>query len=88
MSLTRRLMFAAATITLSAPLWSTPVLAQSAALKFGVGMFQPDREKMMPPTARWPSICRHAWAARWNCARSTVGRGWPRVWLTAKPTSP
>ena len=45
MNLIRRSMVAAAAVTLSAPLWSTPVLAQGAPLKFGVGMFQPDREK-------------------------------------------
>lgn len=45
MKLIRRSMVAAAAVTLSAPLWSTPVLAQGAPLKFGVGMFQPDREK-------------------------------------------
>lgn len=48
MNPTRRLMSlatAAAIATLVAPLWSSPALAQGTPLKFGVGMFQPDREK-------------------------------------------
>ena len=41
----RRLMTLAAAALVAAPLWSGSAWAQGAPLKFGVGMFQPDREK-------------------------------------------
>lgn len=45
MNTTRRLIALAAATLMAAPLWSGSAWAQSAPLKFGVGMFQPDREK-------------------------------------------
>lgn len=45
MNTTRRLIALAAATLMAAPLWSGSAWAQSAPLKFGVGMFQPDRER-------------------------------------------
>lgn len=41
----RRLLSAATVAALTLPLWTGHAMAQGAPLKFGVGMFQPDREK-------------------------------------------
>ena len=45
MNTTRRLMTLAAATLMAAPLWLGNAWAQGAPLKFGVGLFQPDREK-------------------------------------------
>lgn len=45
MNTRRQLCTLAAAAALAAPLWGPAALAQGAPIKFGVGMFQPDREK-------------------------------------------
>jgi len=45
MNFPRRVLVSAALAAVSAPLWLSAANAQGSPLKFGVGMFQPDREK-------------------------------------------
>jgi phosphonate transport system substrate-binding protein len=45
MNITRRSLAGATAAVLTLPLWLSPAHAQGMPLTFGVGMFQPDREK-------------------------------------------
>jgi hypothetical protein len=88
MNITRRSLAGATAALLALPLLLSPAHAQGTPLTFGVGMFQPDREKTMPPTALWSSTWPAGWVGRCNYVRWTAGRAWPRAWPMARLTSP
>ena len=80
MTILRRYFMGSALAALLVALCLAPVQAQDTALKLGVGMFQPDREKNDATYRPLAQYLATRLGRRCNYARWTAGKVWPKAW--------